>query len=164
MDARVAAAVAIIVVMAAGALMAVTGSSNNGSGCDRELYFVVYGQEWCPHCQAELRFLNRTYGPDSFEFRDLDEARYGEEFLRVVANLQSMGLPVQAAFPLTGIWKNCRLVAVVQGEISSVEYLEAILKEVDEGRILVVVGAQGFSIPENEAILKAFEPEAGALG
>ena len=154
------AALALVVVMVGAAVLASRGWGG-GEGGGSSIYFVIYGQDWCPHCQAEIAFLNSTYGPSYFEFRDLDNPKWRANFLDAITLLQAKNIPVQPAFPLTGILVDGRLVAIVQGEISDKAYLDEILRNVDEGRILVVIGAQGYSIPQDQRLAAIFSPSEG---
>lgn len=154
-----AAALVLVVVMVGAAVLA--SRSGGGQGGGSSIYFVIYGQDWCPHCQAEIAFLNSTYGPSHFEFRDLDDPKWRANFMDAITLLQAKNIPVQPAFPLTGILVDGRLVAIVQGEISDEAYLDAILKNVDEGKILVVLGANGYSIPPDQRLIAIFSPSEG---
>ena len=158
MEAKKVIAASLIVVAVAGTAIFIAAGSRQGDPLEQNLYFVIYGQDWCPHCQAEMRFLNSTFGSDRVEFRDLDNAEYQAEFLRAITELNKLGIPAGPYFPLTGIHVNGRLVAVVQGEISSPDYLRSVLENTEKGRILVVLGGQGYSIPPNQVLEDVFQP------
>jgi len=162
MDRRLVLAAAVVALAAAAAVLALGRGGGGGGECNlTSPYFVIYGQDWCPHCQAEMRFLNETFGPDSYEFRDLDVPEYDAAFRRAVWDLASRGVPVSGGFPLTGIYVDCQLVAIVEGEISSQDYLNAILDAAEPGKILVVVGGNGYLVEPNDVLLEVFAPAAG---
>ncbi len=125
-------------------------------------YFIIYGQDWCPHCQNMERFVIENYGARCLEFRDLDVPRWKQNFTMVVDELNNKyKVPTQAAFPLTGILESGKLRAILQGEITSKQVIEYLVKKADkEGPGWITVYTNGlYEIKPDDVILHAFEPE-----
>ena len=125
-------------------------------------YFIIYGQDWCPHCQNMERFVMENYGARCLEFRDLDVPRWKQNFTMVVDELNNKyKVPTQAAFPLTGILENGKLRAILQGEITSKQVIEYLVKKADkEGPDWITVYTNGlYEIKPDDVILHAFKPE-----
>ncbi|MCE4618140.1 MAG: hypothetical protein F7C37_01710 [Desulfurococcales archaeon] len=128
-----------------------------------EYYFIIYGQEWCPHCQNMEAFVRDNYGSQCLEFRDLDVPAWGENFTLIIQDLnQKYQVPVQAAFPLTGIVVDGKLRVIVQGEVTNRDAIDYMVQKADsEGQewVAVFIGAQAYAIKPDATILKAFIPE-----
>ncbi|MCE4620674.1 MAG: hypothetical protein F7C33_06600 [Desulfurococcales archaeon] len=155
--------VALIVIALIGLLVPpvfVARASSQAATC--KYYFIIYGQDWCPHCQNMERFVIENYGAQCLEFRDLDVPRWNQNFTMVVDELNNKyKVPTQAAFPLTGILEKGKLRAILQGEITSKQVIEYLVKKADkEGPEWITVYTNGlYEIKPDDVILHAFEPE-----
>jgi len=158
----VAGAVLLVVLAAAGAV-----ALRGGEECT-DCYFIIYGQDWCPYCQAMEEFVITNYGEDRLEFRDLDVPEWEANFVAVVKDLNlQYGIPVEASFPLTGVlvrgddggWV---LAAIIQGAYTDKEAIAQVVGKADPpNEIAVLVGGQIYVINiEGDRVLQdAFTPQ-----
>ena len=125
-------------------------------------YFIIYGQDWCPHCQNMENFVIKNYGARCLEFRDLDVPRWNQNYTQIIDELNNKyKVPAQAAFPLTGILVNGKLRAILQGEITSTQIMDYLVKRADkEGAQWITVYTNGlYVIQPDQAIIHAYLPE-----
>lgn len=156
---------AVILFMLAAVYTGVALASHHvaASSSDCKYYFIIYGQDWCPHCQNMESFVIDNYGPQCLEFRDLDVPAWNENFTLIIQDLnQRYNIPVQPAFPLTGILVNGKLRVIVQGEVTNTEAIDYMVQSADEqGKewIAVYIGDNGYAITPDTIILKAYTPQ-----
>jgi len=161
------AAALVLGVLAAAGIAAFTG----GPSCD-DCYFIIYGQDWCPHCQAMEQFVIENFGEDRLEFRDLDVPEWRANFEAIVKDLNiRYGIPVQAAFPLTGVlvkqdgeWV---LAAIIQGEVTDLNVIKDVVSRSDPpGKIAVLVGNNVYviDITNDKVLVEAYTPLAEGQG
>ncbi len=135
----------------------VLASSNN---C--HYYFIIYGQDWCPHCQNMERFVIENYGAQCLEFRDLDVPRWNKNFTLIVEELnKKYSVPTQAAFPLTGVLVDGKLRGIIQGEVTSKQAINYVIERADkEGSQWIAVYTNGLYVIKPDAtILHGYKPE-----
>ena len=134
--------------------------AHGGSTC--KYYFVIYGQDWCPHCQKMEKFVKETYGEQCLEFRDLDVPKWNGNFTMIIKRLNNVyNVPIQPAFPLTGIWEDGKLRAIVLGEVTKPDSIDYIVQRADEeGKnwVVVFLGSKAYAIKPGEQIIEAFKP------
>lgn len=127
-------------------------------------YFIIYGQDWCPHCQRMEAFVKNTYGEQCLEFRDLDVKAWGENFTLIVQDLnQKYQVPVQPAFPLTGILEGGELKVIVQGEVTNSDAIDYMVDKANSqgsGWVAVFLGGQAYAIKPDSILVKAYVPQS----
>jgi len=158
----VAGAVLLVVLAAAGA-----AALRGGEECV-DCYFIIYGQDWCPYCQAMEEFVITNYGEDRLEFRDLDVPEWEANFLAVVKDLNiQYNIPADTSFPLTGVLVRGEdggwvLAAIIQGAYTDREVIAEVVSRADPpSEIAVLVGGQIYVINiEGDRVLRdAFTPQ-----
>jgi len=159
----VVAGVVLLVVLAAAGVAALRG----GEECV-DCYFIIYGQDWCPYCQAMEEFVVNNYGADRLEFRDLDVPEWEANFLAVVKDLNlQYGIPIEPKFPLTGVLVRGEdggwvLAAIIQGAVTDREAIAQVVSRADPpGEIAVLVRGQVYviNIENDRVIVEAFTPQ-----
>jgi len=107
-----AAGLAIIALMLAEAgLMRSSAYVSEASGACH-MYFIVYGEPWCPACKEMKSFIEKNYGSKCLEFRSIEEAGWRKNYDDLVSLLK-----LDAYVPLTGLVVNGRLVGIAQGVV-----------------------------------------------
>ena len=159
--------VGVLAVAAFAALQGGGGETAPGGGGECSLYFIMYGQEWCPHCQAMDAFVKETYGEACLEFRDLDVPEWKAQFEAVIRDLNIVyGIPAQPAFPLTGVLveKDGELVlaAVIQGEVTDQQIIEQLISYAEPPEKIVVVVGQPMlvNIGDDPILREAYTPQS----
>jgi hypothetical protein len=152
--------IALIGVLVIASPVLVAHAASTPSGC--KYYFIIYGQDWCPHCQNMEKFVIENYGARCLEFRDLDIPKWNQNFTLIINEFNSKyKVPAQAAFPLTGILVNGKLRAILQGEITSKQVMDYLVEKANkEGSDWIAVYTNGlYVIKPDDTILHAFKPE-----